>query len=86
MSAKSKFHYAGPVYSFEHYIGEWIGDTWAVSEAKAMANLSFRYKTANNLLPGTKIILDPDYLTETTAIDDSIVEPYHQITMEEYMA
>lgn len=79
---KSKFHYNGPIYKHEKYIGTWEGDTWAVSESKALANLSYRYKTTHNLLPGAKIVLDPEYLFETTAIED---EPFHQMTLEEYM-
>lgn len=67
---KSKYHYNGPVYQFEKYIGNWEGDTWAISDKKALANLSYRYKTENNLLSSVKIRLDPDYLYEATAIED----------------
>lgn len=79
---KSKFKYDGPVYKCGKYICNWKGITWAVSESKALANLSFRYKTLNNLVPGTKIELDPDYLSEATAVDESF-EQYHQMTIEE---
>lgn len=83
MAAKSKYHYAGPVYMFNKIITDkWEGDTWAPSDAKALSNLSYRYKTTNNLVPGTKLKLDPDYLRETTAVDDT-EEVYHQISLEE---
>lgn len=79
---KSKYHYNGPVYMHQKMIADkWEGDTWAPSDAKALSNLSYRYKTTHNLIPGTKIILDPDYLFETTAINDD--EIYHQMTLEE---
>ena len=78
---KAKFKYDGPVYKCGKFITNWQGITWAVSEAKALANLSYRYKTQNNLLPGSKIDLDPDYLSESTAIEES--EQYHQMTLEE---
>lgn len=80
--AKSKFKYDGPVYRCGKYICNWTGITWAVSEAKALANLSYRFKTESKLLPGTKIDLDPDYLSEATAVDESF-EQYHQMTIEE---
>ncbi len=83
---KSKYRYHGPVYSFEHYICDWDGETWAQSEAKALANLAYRYKTNNGLAPGTKIILSADHLYETTAVDDTDeIAGYHQITLDEYM-
>lgn len=84
---KSKFHYNGPVYRFDEWIGDWGGDTWAPSEAKALSNLSYRYKTEHNLKPGAAIVLDADYLYETTALneeDEVEEEKYHQITLEEY--
>lgn len=81
--AKSKYHYSGPVYMYQKLvIDKWEGYTWAPSDAKALSNLSYRYKTDNNLLPGAKIALDPDYLTEATAVNDGD-EVYHQMTLEE---
>jgi hypothetical protein len=84
---KSKYRYHGPVYGYGgKYIEDWDGETWAPSEAKALANLSFRYKTNRGLQPGTKINLDADCLFETTAIEDGDeIAGYHQITLEEYM-
>lgn len=78
---KSKYFYDGPVYKCNKFITNWKGYTWAVSDRKALCNLSFRFKTENHLLPGVNITLDADYLQETTAVDE---EPFHQITMEEY--
>lgn len=80
--AKSKFKYDGPVYRCGKYICNWMGITWAVSEGKALANLSYRFKTENRMTPGTKIDLDPDYLSEATAVDEAF-EQYHQMTIEE---
>lgn len=79
---KSKFHYRGPVYRNDKYICDWEGDTWAPSDNKALSNLSYRYKTQNNLLPGSNIKLDADYLYEMSAVDDEGI--YHQMTLEEY--
>lgn len=85
--AKSKFHYKGPVFKVGTYIGDWEGDTWAPSEAKALANLCFRYKTTHNLVPSAKISLDADSLSETTAIeDDQTIGQYHQMTLDELFA
>lgn len=82
-TVKSKYKYSGPVYKFDKYVGDWEATTWAVSSAKALANLSYRYKTENNLVPGTRILLDPDYLGDTTAIDDDVLVTYHQMTIDE---
>ena len=83
--AKSKYHYQGPVYRCGKYICDWEGYTWAPTETKALANLSFRFKTESNLVPGTKIDLDPDYLSESTAIwdMDEVDDQYHQMTLQE---
>ena len=84
MTAKSKWHYDGPVYRYNKYIGEWTGDTWANSESKALANLSYRYKTEHKLTMASGIKLEMDALRETTAIEDE-GEEYHQMTLEELM-
>lgn len=83
--AKSKYHYKGPVYRCDKYVCDWEGYTWAPTEAKALSNLSFRFKTEAKLIPGTKIILDSDYLSESTAIwdMDEVDDTYHQMTLQE---
>lgn len=79
---KAKYKYNGPVYKFDKYLCDWEGVTWAVSDAKALSNLAYRFKTQNNLLPGVQVKLDADYLAEATAVDDSF-EHYHQMTLDE---
>jgi hypothetical protein len=67
---KSKFYYDGPVCQFGKLISEnWHGETWATSEAKALSNLSYQFKTEANLLPGSKIELSDDYMREVSAIE-----------------
>lgn len=79
---KSKFSYDGPVTTFGKLIAErWAATTWAPTEKRALANLSYRFKTEYNLSPGTRIELLDECLSEKTAVDDS----YHQITIDEYM-
>ena len=83
---KSKYHYDGPVYYCNNYVGNWSGDTWAISDRKALSNLSFRYKTEHKLVAGTLIKLDADFLSESTAIDSNDDEGvYHQMTIEEWI-
>ena len=67
----SKYFYKGPVKSFgETKTSCWEGVTWAPSEAKALANLSYRYKTERKLQPGAKIELNPDYIMELSAVQE----------------
>lgn len=67
---KSKFFYDGPVTSFGKLITDnWHGETWAVTEAKALSNLSYQYKSSNNLIPGSRIELSADYMREVSAIE-----------------
>lgn len=57
-SEKKTYHYSGPVMRFDNCIERnWSADTWAVSKAKALNNLTFRYKQEHDLTPGTKITL-----------------------------
>ena len=50
--------YDGPVKKFDHCIADhWQGETRAVSEKKARANLAFRYKKEHGEAPATKITL-----------------------------
>jgi len=65
---KSKFVYDGPVTAFgQLLINKWHGETWAVSEAKALSNLSYQFKTETNRVPGTRIELSADHLREASA-------------------
>lgn len=80
ISKKSKFEYKGPVTSFDRVITEsWIGVTWAPSEAKALANLSYQYKKEHNLIVGTRIDLSADFLREVSSIEDGIGDGYDYI-------
>lgn len=68
---KSKFVYEGPVTSFGKLIANnWHGETWAVSEAKALSNLSYQFKTETNRVAGTRIELSADHLREASAFYD----------------
>ena len=68
---KSKFVYDGPVCQFGKLIMQkWHGETWATSERKALSNLSYRFKTEHNMVAGSKIDLDADFMHESTAIED----------------
>lgn len=49
--------YSGPVMKFGKWIGNWTGETSAVSEKKAKSNLIYQYKTKYGLLPSAKIDL-----------------------------
>ena len=81
---KAKYKYDGPVYKSGKYLCDWQGETWAVSDSKALANLAYRFKTQNALLPGASIKLDFDYLYEISAVDDSY-ELYHQMILDDLM-
>lgn len=71
ITKKSKWAYKGPVKLFDHIINSnWEGATWAPSEAKALANLSYQFKSKNGMVPGTRISLNKDYLFETTSLND----------------
>ena len=62
----NKYIYNGPVMEFDRCIAnQWTGETIAVSEKKARANLTFRYKQENGKtnrakisLPGKIIMVD----------------------------
>lgn len=52
------WEYNGPVMAFENVIDRnFKAKTQATSEAKAKANLAFRYKKSHGLMPGAKITL-----------------------------
>lgn len=53
-----KYVYEGPVKEFDRIISErWSGETWAVSEAKARSNLTYRYKKSTGRAASSKITL-----------------------------
>lgn len=71
MKKKSKYFYSGPVKLFQNTISShWEGVTWAVSEAKALCNLSYQYKIEHHMLADTNISLNRDYICELSTIDD----------------
>ena len=52
------YHYKGSVMQFGKEIARnWEGCTYAVSERKALNNLSFQYKTQHKLAKTAKILL-----------------------------
>ena len=53
-----KYVYEGPVMMFNTLVVEyWKGETMAPSESKARSNLTYRFKTEHNRLPGSKYSL-----------------------------
>lgn len=53
-----QYRYEGPVKEFDRIISErWSGETWAVSEAKARSNLTYRYKKSTGRATSSKITL-----------------------------
>ena len=52
------YSYDGPVMEFDRCVANrWTASTYAVSEKKALVNLSYQFKKNNNRIPSTKIIL-----------------------------
>ena len=52
------YSYSGPVLEFDKIVtNSWHGETYAVSEAKARANLAFQFKRDSGRVPRTKITL-----------------------------
>lgn len=69
----SKWFYKGPVKLFQETRSpSWEGVTWAPSEGKALANLSYQYKKEKGLSVVAKITLSPNYLVEISTVDDYI--------------
>lgn len=53
-----KYVYDGPVLMFERIVTErWKGETMAPSEKKARSNLTYQFKSQNDMLPGSRFIL-----------------------------
>lgn len=54
----NQYSYNGPVMEFDRCIADhWKASTWAVSEKKAKANLTYRFKQSMGKLPTAKITL-----------------------------
>lgn len=54
----NRYSYNGPVLEFDRCIAhKWKGETMAVSEKKAVSNLTFQFKRSNNKAPHAKISL-----------------------------
>lgn len=54
----NRYSYMGPVMEFDICIANcWFGETMAVSEAKARANLAYQFKRYTNREAGTRITL-----------------------------
>ena len=52
------YRYTGPVMIFGKVVQEeWVGDTYAVSEAKARNNLAYRWKQTHGRTAGAKVTL-----------------------------
>jgi hypothetical protein len=52
------YSYDGPVLEFDRVVADnWHAETCAASEAKAYANLAFRFKQETGRVPRTKITL-----------------------------
>lgn len=59
----NKYSYEGPVLRFGVPVtNSWSGSTYAPTERKAISNLAYRFKKANNLEPRSNITL-PGRLT-----------------------
>lgn len=58
MKKRNCYIYKGPVFHFgKMIVPEWFGQTYASSEAKARANLTYRFKCQAGFLPSSKIEL-----------------------------
>jgi hypothetical protein len=52
------YRYDGPVLVFDRiFSNHWVCATEAVSEEKAKANLSYKFKKQHNMMPNCKITL-----------------------------
>jgi hypothetical protein len=59
------YSYDGPVLEFDRIIANhWQGQTYAVSEAKARANLAFQFKKDTGRVPRSKITLPGKIVVE----------------------
>jgi hypothetical protein len=59
------YSYNGPVLEFDRIVANnWQSQTYAVSEAKAYANLAFQFKRDTGRVPRTKITLPGKVISE----------------------
>lgn len=59
------YSYDGPVLEFDRIVANhWQGQTYAVSEAKARANLAFQFKKDTGRVPRSKITLPGKIVVE----------------------
>lgn len=64
MQSKRKYKYDGPVMVFGRCVAShWRGETYAESETKARSNLTYQYKTQNNLIASAKVTLPGEVRT-----------------------
>lgn len=71
----NKYYYEGPVKTFNNLVRTptWSGVTMAVSERKAISNLSFQYKREKELTRDAKVILLPKYLIKLNKEADGYI-------------
>lgn len=51
-----KYTYRGAVYAFDSLVAvHWEASTWAISEAKAVANLKYRFRQSAGMVNHTPI-------------------------------
>lgn len=58
MTRNNHYIYDGPVYLFDKFIGYFKGETYAVSDKKALSNLRAQYCKKQGKAYNTKYILD----------------------------
>lgn len=67
----SLYSYNGPVLEFDKIIANyWMGQTYAVSESKARANLAYQFKKSSGRNPRTKIVLPGKIILEGDDINE----------------
>ncbi len=58
-----KYTYKGAVYVFKNLVAtKWEASTWAISEAKAIANLKYRFKQSAGIVSHTPITFSGELL------------------------
>lgn len=61
MQNKNKYIYEGPVMIFDTILTDyWAGETYAVSEKKALSNLAYQFCKQTGRTPNNKITLPGD--------------------------
>ena len=50
-----RYSYNGPVMVFGKFVGNWKGETYADSEAKAKSNLAYQFRKQNNRAMNTVV-------------------------------